>query len=49
MTALFGKYAVYVVPAYAISAICILAVIVVVLQAYRTAKARLAALESDRP
>ena len=49
MSALFGKYAAYVIPAYVISAVCILAAIVIVVQAYRSAKARLAALESDRP
>ena len=49
MSPLLGKYAVYVIPAYVLSAVCILAAIVIVIQAYRAAKARLAALESDRP
>ncbi|MBI3675642.1 MAG: heme exporter protein CcmD [Proteobacteria bacterium] len=48
MSQLFGKYAAYVVPAYILSAVCILAAIVVVMRAYRAAKARLAALESAK-
>jgi heme exporter protein CcmD len=49
MIAQFGKYAAYVVPAYVISAVCIATAIAVVLNAYRTAKARLSALDADNP
>ena len=48
MTPLFGKYAAYIIPAYTISLVSILAAVVIVVQAWRTAKARLAALEADK-
>jgi heme exporter protein CcmD len=43
-----GKYAAFVWPAYGVSVIGIAAAIIITLSAYRTAKARLAALETGK-
>ena len=51
MSAFFhmGGYAAYVWPAYGVSALALIAATLITVHSYRKAKARLAALEGDKP